>query len=230
MKNSTLHDHLLRSQRSRREPLDIMIMHDGFRARRRVEGLLQRIREQLGADLQMDCAYQRIAAYPRPMTMTTSAQIKLVFLATSCSAKLPPKVLSDVTSLLPSLKANHGALAFLSGTNVPRQTDVVLVEQFLRTHSERIGVAFFSGCMPGLGCPGCGTPKREKSERSEPKHLCVLHAPRNVRSSTHPAASKKSKPTKLKTQPARPARPGNPARVAAKRQLRHGRPGQKARS
>ena len=185
MTDSTLLVHLQRSGRDRAIPLRVLVVHDGLRARKRVAGLFTRIRGRLGADLRMTCAYQRFDELRHRDGRTRTARIELVLLAASCSATLPPETFAAVTSLLPSLKANHGALAFLSGTNVPRQLDVVLVEQFLRTHSRRAGVAFFSGCMPGLGCPGCGASKQEKPGGPRTKRFCVLHAPG---ASGHPPA------------------------------------------
>lgn len=187
MKNSTLLAHLLRTRRDRAEPLRVLVVHDSLGARKRVERLLLRIRSRLVADLRMACVYQRLDELRHWDRRTKSPRIELVFLAASCSTTLPHETLAGVTSLLPAVKANHGALAFLSGTNVPRQLDVVLVEQFLRIHAQRSGVAFFSGCMPGLGCPGCGTPKREKAGRSRVKGFCVLHAPQDVGASPDPS-------------------------------------------
>ena len=232
MRSSTLHAHLHRIGRDHAEPLRVLVVHDDPLARKRVERLLTRIRGRLGTDLRLVCAYQRLDELHQRDVRTKAPRIELVFLAASCCATLPQETLAGVASLLPALKANRGTLAFLSGTNAPRQLEAVLIEQFLRTHSERAGVAFFSGHMPGLGCPGCITPKPEKSGRSRAKQFCVLHAPRKVRAATRPGFSRKSKSTKLKakTPPARRARAGSPSRGVANRELRPGRPGPSARS
>ena len=228
MKHSTL-QHLLQTRRDPAEPLEVLVVHDGLRARKRVEQVLRRISGHLAGGLRMACAYQRLDELRHRDGRTKAPRLELVFLAVSCSATLPHETLVGVTSLLPSLKANHGALAFLSGTDVPRQLDVVLVEQFLRAHAQRAGVAFFSGYMPGLGCPGCGTPKREQPGRSGAKRLCVLHAFRNGRTSIHPSFCGESKPTKTKTPPARPVKASHQAHTLAKRQVRRERPEQIAR-
>jgi len=230
MTNTTLLAYLQRTGRNRAKPLRVLAVHDGLRARKWVERLLGRIRGRLGAGARMACAYQRLDELRHHDGGRPAPRIKLVFLAASCSATLPHETLAAVASLLPSVKANHGAVAFLSGTNAPRQLEAVLIEQFLRTHSERAGVAFFSGHMPGLGCPGCVTPKPEKAARSGAKQFCVLHAPRKVRAATLPGFSQKSKPSKSKTLPARRARAGSSARGVANRKLRPGRPGPSARS
>jgi hypothetical protein len=120
-------------------------------------------------------------------------------------------------------------LALMSGTNVPRRLDVLLVEGFLRAHSQRVGVAFFSGCLPGLGCPGCGTPKREKAGRSGARGYCVLHAPRDLEPSPGPSSSQEAKPIRRKGQPARPTDAGSQARAVSERPLRRARPEQTAR-
>jgi hypothetical protein len=206
MTSSTLISHLNRTRRDLLEPLRVLVVHDGRGARKRVERLLTRIRCRFGADLRMACAYQRLEELRRGDGRRKPPQIELLFLAAGCSATLPQATLAAVTSLLPSLKDNHGALAFLSGTKVPRQMDVLLVEHFLRTHSKRAGVAFFSGYMPGLGCPGCSTPKRTNLGRSAAKRFCVLHAPPNVGPSTHPCFSQESKPTRMKRPPDGPAK------------------------
>jgi hypothetical protein len=229
MSNLNLQDYLLRSQRRRTKPLEVVVLHDGFRARKRVEGLLLRMSGGFGPGLRLICAYQRIGEPFGDQGTTRSPLIRLVFLAASCSATLPPETLASVTAWLPALKANHGALAFLSGANVPRQLDVAMIERFLCAQSERAGVAFFSGCMPGLGCPGCGSPKLGERARLRAEQLCVLHAPENSRPTTHPAAARKAESNKLKRLPVTPATSGHPARVAAKRQLRYERPGQRPR-
>ena len=230
MTNATLLGQLQRTGRDRSEPLHVLVVHDGLRARQRVERLLGRIRSRLGGSVRMACAYQRLEELRHRDEGRPAPRIEVVFLAASCSATLPRETLAAVTSLLPSVKANRGAVAFLSGTNAPRQVEAMLVEQFLRTHSERAGVALFSGHMPGLGCPGCITPKPEKSGRSGAKQFCVLHAPRKVRAATRPGFSKKSKPTKIKTPPARRARAKSPARGVANRKPRPGHPGPSASS
>jgi hypothetical protein len=130
---------------------------------------------------------------------------------------------------LPSLKASRGALALLSGTNAPRRLDVLLVEESLRTYTQRLGVAFFCGCMPGLGCPGCGTPKPTKAGKSPATDFCVLHAPRNVEPSPDPSFSQAAKPVRRKGQPARPPDAGSQARAIAKRRLQRVRPERTAR-
>jgi hypothetical protein len=224
MTNPTLLEHLHRTRRDRAEPLRVLVVHDSLGARKQVERLLMRIRGRLGADLRMACDYQRIDQFRHREERTPARRIELVFLAAGCSATLPHEALAGVTSLLPTLKASHGALALLSGTNVPRRLDVVLVEQFLRTHAQRAGVAFFSGCMPGLGCPGCSTPKRDKAGRSGAKSYCVLHAPRNVGASPEPSVSQDAKPIRSETQPTRPAKAGIRAHAGVKRSLRGVRP------
>lgn len=229
MKSLTLQDYLLRSQRRRTKPLGVMVLHDGFRARKRVEGLLLRMSGGVGPGLRLTCAYQRIGEPPGDQEITRSPLIRLVFLAASCSATLPPETLAGVTSWLPALKANHGALAFLSGANVPRQLDVAMIEQSLRAHSERAGVAFFSGCMPGLGCPGCGSPKRPKPERSRAKPLCVLHAPRKPASRNPPGCCQASEVKKVENSTLLSGHVRHPECAAAKRQLRSERPGQRPR-
>jgi thioredoxin 1 len=217
----TLHAHLLQTRRGRAKPLDVLVVHDGIRAQRWVKELLLRLGDHVGAGLRLACAYQRIGGPLPHQGIRKSQPIDLVFVAASCWAKLSPENLKGITSLLPGLRANHGAVAFLSGTSVPRHLEVTLVERFLRTHSERAGVAFFSGGMPGLGCPGCGTAKREKPGSLVASHVCVLHAPQELLALTLPAGARKSKPAKMKTPPAPPANSGKPAHAASKRQLRH---------
>jgi hypothetical protein len=188
-----------------------------------------RIQGHLGADLRMACDYQRIDQFCHREGGTKAPRVELVFLAAGCSATLPHAALAGITSLLPTLKTCHGALALLSGTNVPRRLDVVLVEQFLRSYAEGIGVAFFSGCMPGLGCPGCGIPNREEAGRSGAKGFCVLHAPRDVEPSPGPSFSQVAKPISRKRQPARPTEAGSQACAMAKRPLQRVRPERTAR-
>ncbi len=179
MRNPTLLDHLHGTRRDRVEALRVLVVHDSLGARRRVERLLNRIRDRLGADLRMTCDYERVEQFRHREGTARPRRIELIFLAAGCSATLPHEALAGITSLLPALKASHGALALLSGTNVPRRLDILLVEEFLRAHTQRMGVAFFSGCMPGLGCPGCGTPKRAKAGTSSGADFCVLHAPQD---------------------------------------------------
>ncbi len=183
----TLLDHLHGTRRDRPEPLRVLVVHDSPGARKHVEQVLKRIRGRLGADLQITCEYQRVERVSHSEGETKPQRIELIFLATGCSATLPPEALVSVTSLLPALRANHGALALLSGTNVPRRLDALLVESFLRTHAHRLGVAFFSGVMPGLGCPGCGTPERARSGKAQVTDFCVLHAPQAVGESPDPS-------------------------------------------
>ena len=217
MNRPTLHAHLQRIGRDRVEPLRVLVVHDGFVARRRVERLLLRIRGRLGAKLRLDCDYQRLKELARRDARTNAPLVELVFLAASCCATLPLENLAGIISLLPTLKANHGALVFLSGTGVPRRLDSMLIEQFLHTCAKRTGVAFFSGGMPGVGCPGCGSPRRDKPARSRAKRFCVLHAPRAVGVSTRRSFTRESKPTKTKTPTARP-----PKAKIMRTQLRRG--------
>ncbi len=196
MTRSTLFAHLHRTRRDRPEPLRVLVVHDGPPARKRVERMLRRMRRRLGAGLQMARAYQRLHEMWCADGSSTPQRIELLFLAASCCATLPREVLATVTSLLPSLKENRGAVAFLSGTHVPRRMDVLLVEHLLRTHSERAGVPFFAGFMPGLGCPLCGLAKGNK--RGSSGATCVLHAPRIVETSRHPLFPHGSKMAKTK--------------------------------
>jgi hypothetical protein len=187
MRNLTLLDHWHGTRRDRLEPLRVLVVHDSLGARKQVERLLTRISDRLGADLRMTCDYQRVEQFRHREGEAKPQRIELIFLAAGCSATLPQEALAGITSLLPSLKASHGALALLSGTNVPRRLDVLLVEEFLRTYTQRLGVAFFCGCMPGLGCPGCGTPKPTKAGTSLATGYCVLHAPQDVEASSAPS-------------------------------------------
>jgi hypothetical protein len=182
MNRPTLHAHLQQVAR-RPEPLRVLVVHDGFPARRRVERLLRRIRGRLGARLRLDCDFRRLDELGQHNERANMPRLEWVFLAASCSATLPLENLAGIMALLPTLKPNHGALAFLSGTGVPRRLDNMLIEQFLHTCTQRAGVAFFSGGLPGLGCPGCGAPRREKLGRSKVKRFCVLHAPRKLETS-----------------------------------------------
>lgn len=180
MNSPTLHAHLQQVSRRQPEPLRVLVVHDGPPARRRVGQLLLRISRRLGAKVRLDCNFQRLQELAHRDAGTNAPLVELVFLAVSCSATLPMENLAGITSLLPALKANHGALVFLSGTRSPRERERMLIEQFLHTCTRRAGVAFFSGGLPGLGCPGCGTLRRNKAARSRAKRFCVLHAPRNA--------------------------------------------------
>jgi len=229
MNHPTLDAHLQQADR-RPEPLRVLVVHDGLLARRRVERLLLRIRSGLGTKLRLDCDFRRLAELGQRDERAKKPRLELVFLAASCSATLPQENLAGITALLPTLKSSHGALAFLSGTVVPRRLDSMLIEQFLRTCAKRAGVAFFSGGLPGLGCPGCGAPRREKPARSKVKRFCVLHAPKKIETSPSGSCSPASQPIKTKMPPARPAKARIPVRVVSKRQPRLGRPGQRAHS
>lgn len=219
MRNLTLLDHLHGTIRDRLEPLRVLVVHDSRGARKQVERLLTRISDRLGADLRMTCDYQRVEQFRYREGKAKPQRIELIFLAAGCIATLPQEALAGITSLLPSLKASHGALALLSGTNVPRRLDVLLVEKFLRTYAQRLGVAFFCGCMPGLGCPGCGTPKPTKAGTSLATGYCVLHAPLNAEPSPDTSFSQAAKPVRRKGQPARPPDAGSQARAIAQHPL-----------
>jgi hypothetical protein len=229
MNRPTLDAHLQQADRLP-EPLRVLVVHDGLLARRRVERLLRRIRSRLGARLRLDCDFRRLDELGQRDERAKKPRLELVFLAASCSATLPLENLAGITALLPTLKSSHGALAFLSGTGVPRRLDNMLIEQFLHTCTQRAGVAFFSGSLPGLGCPGCGAPRREKPARSKVKRFCVLHAPKKIETSPSGSCSPASQPIKTKMPPARPAKARIPVRVVSKRQPRLGRPGQRAHS
>jgi hypothetical protein len=229
MNRPTLDAHLQQAGR-RPEPLRVLVVHDGFVARRRVERLLRRIRGRLGARLRLDCDFRRLDELGHRDERPKKPQLELVFLAASCSATLPLENLAAITALLPTLKSSHGALAFLSGTGVPRRLDSMLIEQFLHTCTQRAGVAFFSGGLPGVGCPGCGTPRREKPARSMVRRFCVLHAPKKIETSPSGSSSPASQPTKTIMPPARPAKARIPVRVVSTRQPRLRRPGQRAHS
>jgi hypothetical protein len=219
MTNSTLLARLRRIRRDREKPLRVLVLHDGIKARKRVERLLLRIRGQLGADLRMACAYQQIDELGHWAGRTDASLAELIFLAASCCAALPMETIAQVASLLPALKTNHGALAFLSGTGVPRLLDVVLAEQFLRRCAQRAGVAFFSGCMPGLGCTGCGTPKCETAGKSGAKRRCVLHAPGMMGASIHRRFYRAAKLTKIAARSAPPGKAKSRGRMVARRPL-----------
>ena len=97
MTHPTLHADLQRTGRDRAEPLRVLVVPDGPRARQRVERLLLRIRGRLAADLRMDCAYQRLDKLRHRDGRKKTPRIRLVFLATSCCATLPQETLAAVT-------------------------------------------------------------------------------------------------------------------------------------
>ena len=194
MSSSTFLTHLRRTRRDRTEPLHVLVVHEGRLARRRAGRLLLRIKGRLGARLRLDCDFAQLKELDQRNARTNAPLVELVFLAVSCCATMPLENLAGIISLLPTLKANHGALVFLSGTSVPRRLDSMLIEQFLHTCAKRAGVAFFSGGLPGVGCPGCGTPQPDKPARSRTKRFCVLHVPRNAGAS-HRLKQSKTKQT-----------------------------------
>jgi hypothetical protein len=109
------------------------------------------------------------------------ADSDLLLLAASCVATLPHDPITRIASALPLLKRNEGAAAFLSGTHVPRQMDVLFIEHLLATASKRAAIPFFSGSMPGLGCPGCSGRSSDARGRTGRRSLCVLHSlPRTI--------------------------------------------------
>jgi hypothetical protein len=228
--SATLYSHLEQISRSHAGPMRVLVVHDDAPARRRAERLLGRIRDRLGARLRLDCNFHRFGQLGRPATKPAAPLLELVFLAVSCSSTLPLERLTGITALLPALQASHGALAFLSGTRTPRRLERMLIEQFLHTCTQRADVAFFSGGLPGWGCPGCHAPQPEIPKRSETKRVCVLHATRSAGASSHPSISRKSKPAKAKTPSARAFKSGNPARVVLNQPIHHANPGQRARS
>lgn len=176
-KSPDLLTRLLQARRGHLPALRILVLHDGFRARKRAEQLLLRIKKNLGGARRLTCAFQRLGDRRRREPREKRLSVELVLLAVGCGATVAPDSLAQVTSLLPSLGANRGALAFLSGTHVPRQMDVALIERFLRGQSRQARVDFFTGKMPGIGCPGCRPPKHPSAGRSAAERFCVLHAP-----------------------------------------------------
>jgi hypothetical protein len=218
-KSPDLLTRLLQARRGHPPALRILVLHDGFRARKRAEQLLLRIRKTAGDARRLTCAFQRLGDLRCRAPRQKRRSAELVLLAVGCGATLAPDSLAQVISLLPSLGANRGALAFLSGTHVPRQMDVALIERFLRSQSRQAGVDFFIGKMPGIGCPGCRPPKHPSAGRSAAERFCLLHAPpaggraRTARLSQHPPSQD------VKTPSARQPRADCQLRRTAKHRL-----------
>lgn len=219
-KSPNLLTRLLQARRRHPAALRILVLHDGFRARKRAEQLLLRIRKTVGDARRLTCAFQRLGDLRRREPREKRRSAELVLLAVGCGATLAPDSLAQVISLLPSLGANRGALAFLSGTHVPRQMDVALIERFLRGQSRQARVDFFTGKMPGIGCPGCHPAKHPSAGRSAAERFCLLHAPPAGGPARAPKLSEPPPWQDVKTPSARQPRADCPLRRTAKRRLR----------
>lgn len=134
--------------------LRVMVVYDGPLARQEVEGMLARIGGRFSGELHFDSTFRCTDDVLNPLEPTEATLVELLILATECSAALPLELLWRLAGLLPALNVNDGALAVLTGDNVPRQMDTLLLERFLGVHAKCQRVPFIRGRLAGLGCPG----------------------------------------------------------------------------
>lgn len=135
--------------------LRVLVVYDGPLAQQRVEKMLARIRGRFSGKLRFDSTFRCTDEVLNPLEPTDATLVELLILATECSAALSLESLCRLAGLLAALKVNDGALALLTGDNVPRQMDTLLLERCLGVHAERRGVPFIRGRLTRLGCPGC---------------------------------------------------------------------------
>lgn len=153
--------------------LRVLVLHDGQAAQQRVERLLVRI----GRNVPTMTITSRYCLLQGSYAAISTKKAELLIIAAGCMATQSQDVLERILPLLQRLKRRDGALAFLYGTDVPRLMESMLFESWLSKASELAGISFFSGTMPGVGCPGCNGGSRGRTTGIALKQFCVLHSP-----------------------------------------------------
>lgn len=163
---------------SHAKTLRVLVVYDGPFVRKRVEKMLARIEGRFPWGLRFDSTFRRTDEVPDPLVRfeeTDAIGVELLLLATECSAVLSPELLSWLKGVLPTLRVNDGAFAVLTGANVPRQMDTLLLEWFLSIHAERLRVPFIHGHLTGLGCPGSKVTPAKPARGRSARPSCQPH-------------------------------------------------------